>query len=134
MAIAGFGGSVKVNGKNVAEISNWTMDLDADDIEVTSFDSDGWKEYIAGARGWSGSFEGNFAPDDTEGQGALILAWVNSENVEITLNVTDEISFTGNAMIKMSLDAPVDDKVSFSCDYQGSSELTTTGVGTGTGI
>ena len=130
MAIAGFGGSVKVNGKNVAEISNWTMDLDADDIEVTSFDSDGWKEYIAGARGWAGSFEGNFAPDDTEGQGALISAWVNSENVELQLDVNEDISFSGSAMITLSMEAAVDDKVSFSCDFQGTGELTPTGLST----
>ena len=132
MAIAGFGGAVKVEGENVAEISNWSLDLDADDIDVTNFDSDGWKEYIAGARGWSGSFEGNFVPDDTTGQGALIAAWVASENVELTLNVDDGISFEGEAMIKLSMEAPVDDKVSFSCDFQGSGELTPTGIGTGT--
>ena len=129
MAIAGFGGAVKVNEQKVAEISNWSMDLEADDIDVTSFDSNGWKEYIAGSRGWSGSFEGNFVPDDTEGQGALILAWVNSQNVELQLDVNENISFSGSAMITLSLDAAVDDKVSFSCDFQGSGVLDITGVG-----
>ncbi len=129
MAIAGFGGAVKVNGQKVAEISNWSMDLEADDIDVTSFDSNGWKEYIAGSRGWSGSFEGNFVPDDTEGQGALILAWVNSQNVELQLDVNEDISFSGSAMITLSMEAAVDDKVSFSCDFQGSGELEIVGVG-----
>jgi len=129
MAIAGFGGAVRVNGKKVAEISNWSMELEADDIEVTSFDSNGWKEYIAGSRGWSGSFEGNFVPEDTEGQGALILAWVNSENVELQLDVNKDISFRGSAMITLSMDAAVDDKVSFSCDFQGSGVLDIVGVG-----
>lgn len=128
MAIAGFGGAVKVNGQKVAEINNWSMELDADDIDVTSFDSNGWKEYIAGARGWSGSFEGNFDPEDTTGQGALIAAWIASENVELQFNVTDSITFSGSAMIKLSLDAPVDDKVTFSCDFQGSGVLDMTGV------
>ena len=129
MAIAGFGGAVRVNGKKVAEISNWSMELEADDIEVTSFDSNGWKEYIAGSRGWSGSFEGNFVPEDTEGQGALILAWVNSENVELQLDVNQDISFRGSAMITLSMDAAVDDKVNFSCDFQGSGVLDIVGVG-----
>lgn len=129
MAIAGFGGAVKVNEKKVAEISNWSMDLEADDIDVTSFDSNGWKEYIAGSRGWSGSFEGNFVPDDTEGQGALILAWVNSQNVELQLDVNEDISFSGSAMITLSMEAAVDDKVSFSCDFQGSGVLDIVGVG-----
>ena len=129
MAIAGFGGAVKVNGQKVAEINNWSMELDADDIDVTSFDSNGWKEYIAGSRGWSGSFEGNFVPDDTDGQGALILAWVNSENVELQLDVNEDISFSGSAMVTLSLDAAVDDKVTFSCDFQGSGELEMVGVG-----
>src|SRR5690606_25040307 len=128
MAIAGFGGSVKVNGQKVAEINNWSMEFDADDIDVTSCDSNGWKEYIAGSRGWSGSFEGNFVPEDTAGQGALILAWANSENVELQLDVNKDISFRGSAMITLSMDAAVDDKVSFSCDFQGSGVLDIVGV------
>ena len=122
MAIAGFGGAVKVGSDNVAEIRNWSIDLDADDIDVTNFDSDGWKEYIAGARGWSGSFEGNFVPDDDNGQGALIAAWAASENVTLTFDVSSSVSFSGEAMINLSIDAPVDDKVSFSCDFQGTSD------------
>src|SRR5690606_6016541 len=129
MAIGRFGGAVRVNGKKVAEISNWSMELEADDIEVTRFDSNGWQEYIAGTRGWSGSFEGNFVPEDTEGQGALILAWVNSENVELQLDVNQDISFRGSAMITLSMDAAVDDKVNFSCDFQGSGVLDIVGVG-----
>ena len=57
MAITGTGGAVKLDANKIAEISNWSLDLGADDIDVTSFDSNGWKEYLAGLKEWSGSIE-----------------------------------------------------------------------------
>jgi len=58
----------------VAEIANFSLDLGADDIDITSFDSEGWKEFLAGLKEWSGSFEGNFVPGDTNGQKAILNA------------------------------------------------------------
>jgi hypothetical protein len=43
MAVTGTGGAVKLGTNKIAEISNWSLDLGADDVEITSFDSDGWK-------------------------------------------------------------------------------------------
>ena len=37
MAITGTGGAVKLGMNKIAEISNWSLDLGADDIEITSF-------------------------------------------------------------------------------------------------
>ena len=68
MAVTGTGGAVKISTNKVAEIENWSLDLGADDIDITSFDSNGWKEYLAGLREWSGSCEGNFDSTDTSGQ------------------------------------------------------------------
>jgi predicted secreted protein len=129
LAIAGKGGLVKIDGNRIAEIANWSLDCGADDIDVTSFDSDGWKEFLAGLKEWSGSFEGNFAyNDDTKtgnkGQKVLFQAWLNSETVEISLNVNSSITLEGNALFKPSIEVPVDDKASFSCDIQGTGPLT----------
>lgn len=129
MAITGKDGFVKIDGDRIAEIANWSLDLGADDIDVTSFDSDGWKEFLAGLKEWSGSFEGNFAYNDdpktgNKGQKAIFQAWLNSETVEISLNVNNAISLEGDALVKPSIEVPHDDKASFSCDYQGTGPLT----------
>lgn len=131
MALAGYGGKVFVGDTSptkVAEIANWSLDLSADDIDTTSFDSEGWRERIQGIKEWSGSFEGNLKPDDTDGQAALIGAWLAGEKVTLELQVSDTVKFSGQALVTLSIEVPVDDKASFSCEFSGSGALTPTGV------
>lgn len=124
MAVTGTGGAVKLGANKIAEISNWSLDLGADDIEITSFDSEGWKEYLAGLKEWSGSIEGNLKTDDTNGQKAILNAWINGETLEFTFEVSTGVTFEGEALVKPSIEVPVDDKASFSCDIQGTGALT----------
>jgi len=124
MAVTGTGGAVKLGANKIAEISNWSLDLGADDIDITSFDSGGWKEYLAGLKEWSGSIEGNFDSTDTTGQKAILNAWINGETLEFTFEVSSGVSFQGEAFVKPSIEVPVDDKASFSCDITGTGALT----------
>lgn len=124
MAVTGTGGAVKLSANKVAEISNWSLDLGADDIDVTSFDSNGWKEYLAGLKEWSGSIEGNLKTDDTNGQKAILNAWLNGTKLSFTFEVSSGVSFQGEAFVKPSIEVPVDDKASFSCDITGTGALT----------
>jgi predicted secreted protein len=124
MALAGKSGAVKLGANKVAEISNWSLDLGADDIDITSFDSNGWKEYLAGLKEWSGSIEGNFDSTDTNGQKAILNAWLNGEKLTFTFEVSSGVSFQGEAFVKPSIEVPVDDKASFSCDITGTGALT----------
>jgi predicted secreted protein len=126
MALAGKSGAVKLGANKVAEISNWSLDLGADDIDITSFDSNGWKEYLAGLREWSGSIEGNFDSTDTTGQKAILNAWLNGTKLSFTFEVASGVSFQGEAFVKPSIEVPVDDKASFSCDITGTGALTLT--------
>ena len=123
MAITGYGGAVKLSANKIAEISNWSLDLGADDIDITSFDSQGWKEYLAGLKEWSGSIEGNLKPDDTNGQKAILNAWLSGEKLTFTFEVSAGVSFQGEAFVKPSIEVPVDDKASVSCDITGTGAL-----------
>jgi predicted secreted protein len=129
MALAGSGGSVSIGtSKNkVAEIAEWTLNLSAEDIDVTSFDSQGWRDRLVGIREWSGSFSGNLDPSDTSGQSSLFTSFANGAPISLTLQVDDDNQFTGSAYITgLSVETPVTDKVSFSCDFVGTGELTVT--------
>ena len=130
MAIEGYGGGVYIGEtpKKIAEIANWSLDMSADDIDITSFDSEGWRDRIQGIKEWSGSFEGNFDPTDTDGQAALINAWLSGEAVTLELQVNSSVKFSGDALITPSIETPVDDKVSFSCDFNGTGKLTPSGL------
>src|SRR5690606_38108970 len=103
---------------------SWSLDLDADDVDTTNFDSNGWREYLAGLKEWSGSFEGNFVASDTSGQKAILSAWAAGDKVSLTFQVAQGIEFTGEAYVKPSIETPVDDKATFSCDFQGTGPLT----------
>lgn len=126
MAIAGKGGGAYLGANKIGELSNWSLDLGADDIEITSFDSNGWKEYLAGLKEWSGSIEGNFKSGDTTGQKAIINAWVAGTALSFEFRIDATNKFTGSALVKPSIETPVDDKVGFSCDIQGTGVLTVT--------
>lgn len=123
MAVSGCGGAVKISSTKVAEIANWSLDLGADDIDITSFDSQCWKEYLSGLKEWSGSIEGNFDSTDTNGQKAILAAWLAGTSLEITFEVSSGVAFEGEAFVKPSIEVPVDDKASFSCDIQGTGAL-----------
>lgn len=124
MAVTGCGGSLMIGANKIAEMANWSLDLGADDVDVTSFDSECWKEYLAGLKEWSGSAEGNFKPDDTNGQKAILAAWLAGEPVSFVFNVTSTISFAGSGFVKPSIEVPVDDKATISVDIQGTGALT----------
>ncbi|MCM8901326.1 phage tail protein [Caldicoprobacter algeriensis] len=131
MAIAGYGGGVYIGDTapvKIAEIGSWSLEPDGpDEIDVTSFDSKGWKEYVAGLSGWGGSFEGNFKPDDVQGQVALINSAINKQIVTLELRVNEVVKFTGKAIIKLpNIEVPVDDKVTISFDFTGTGPLTAT--------
>jgi len=122
--VTGVGGAVKLGSNKVADIGNWSLDLGADHIDVTSFDSNGWKEFLAGLKEWSGSFEGNYVYDDTNGQKAIIAAWLAGQSLELALEVMPGVTFVGSAFFTLSIETPVDDKAAFSCDFQGTGALT----------
>lgn len=59
-AIAGKFGMVHYKGVPVYRINSWSVDIDVDPLDVTSWSTgtDQWKANIAGLSGWSGSISG----------------------------------------------------------------------------
>ena len=109
--VTGKDGGVYIGASKIAELANWSLDMGADDVDVTSFDSEGWKEFLAGLKEWSGSAEGNYDPTDTAGQKAILNAWLNGEAVTLDLKVNSTITFSGSALCQARIET-LDDKVS----------------------
>lgn len=106
------------NSVAVVEVNSvGDIDLTADDIEVTHYNSDdGYKEYIQGLRdGGEIAVEGNFIPSDA-GQAAL-LSDFNAGTVRtflVTLPNTDASTWSGSAYIKgFTTSQPINDKIMF---------------------
>ncbi|MGX7950484.1 phage tail tube protein [Oleidesulfovibrio alaskensis] len=58
----------------VGEISNWDMNLSADEVDTTAF-GDGWGKSDVGMKKWSGSCAGSADPTDATGQGVVEAAF-----------------------------------------------------------
>jgi len=56
--------------KIIAEMSDWSINRKAAEIDTTAF-GDGWSKSDVGMLSYSGSFKGSFDPTDTTGQGVL---------------------------------------------------------------
>ena len=127
MALTGKDGGVYSGANKVAELSNWSLDLGADTPETTNFDSNGWKEYIAGLKEWSGSAEGNWKMSDTNGQKAIQDAWRNGTTLNLEFRVNPTNKYAGSVLItSIGIETPVDDKVTVSFEFQGTAALTPT--------
>lgn len=126
MAITGKGGSLKIGAVTVSQMSSWKLDIDIELKDATNFASNGWKEQIAGLKGWSGSSDGTWnVITDTTGQKALQDALLNGTTVAIEFNINGTNKYSGSAFVKkISVDEPVDDVVKFSVDLEGTGALT----------
>ena len=62
--------SVKLGSNLVANLTNWSIDINMDEIDVTAFGSV-WGKSMPGFQRWTGSAEGHYDPADTNGQAEL---------------------------------------------------------------
>lgn len=113
-----------LTGKVLAGQQGASLSRSAESIDATSKDSEGyWNESLQGFKSWSIDCDGAFVTDD-EAYAILETAYLNSENVEIYLEMPSGKKYEGAATITdNSLDFPYDDLVTYSLSFQGSGEL-----------
>lgn len=104
---------------------NCTLSMEADTIDVSNKNDFGWSSFIAGARSWTISCDGQFLTDDA-GQSALMEAFIGSEEVEIEMkNADGSIYYGGTAVItSLELEAAYDDVFAYSVEFNGKGALT----------
>lgn len=118
---------------------NCTLSMEADTIDVSNKNDFGWASFIAGAKSWNISCDGQFITDDA-GQSALMEAFLNSDEVEIEMSnkvLADPdkgieakdatIYYAGKAVItSLELEAAFDDVFAYSVEFTGRGPLTDT--------
>lgn len=79
MALAGKDGNVKIDTdgggscQTVGTITDWSIDSSYDTHDISAFDTNDWREYVAGLKSWSGSLNGKWVYDtDTNGQKVIV--------------------------------------------------------------
>lgn len=121
MAVAkGYSASFLLGTNVVAHLKNVSVSIDGDTLDITSFDSAGFREFIAGLRGGTIDISGDFDSADTTGQVALLTAQLAGTTLTTTQKpkiLWDGVNgITADGVISsLSIDAAVDGIVGFSC-------------------
>lgn len=121
---------VYVGEQAIGGQQNCSLSMEADTIDVSNKSDFGWSSFIAGAKSWSVSCDGQFITDDA-GQKALMEAFVDGTNVKVEMkNADDSVYFAGEAAItSIELEAAFDDVCTMSLELQGLGELAVEKVG-----
>ena len=119
IAISGKNGSVAATGGTGtvgAEVKNWDTSIELDLEDATSFDSEGWKEFVAGLQGATGSL--------TAVGGLPLLGSVTSITLQ-TGSTTGDLEITGAAFINVgAVTTPVDGIVEYSGSFTFTGSVT----------
>lgn len=125
MAKHAFGATLDINGEKVAHLTSLGFpDIDVDEIETTSHDSeDGWREYIPGLKdGGAVDIEGNYTSDNA------IMSYIDGKEVHemvITTASGKVVTFNG-FLSSFTVELPYDDKEAFSASIKVSGKVAIT--------
>lgn len=119
--INGISGYVKAGSNTVAELDNWSANIDLDLYDSTAFGS-GWHSFTSGLKGSTGTASGRWYGGDTNGQAALQAAVLGGTTVTLNLSPNGTNQYSGTAFIKqMQVKTPVNGTVdvTFNFTYSG---------------
>ncbi len=128
--ISGIYGRVKWPGHYTSHVFSWSIDVEQDPYEDTSWEfdasgnpiigtgSDGWRTFKPGLRSFSGSFDAyqdevpaDFAPDTIT-------------DIELIVDYRTGVGWTGTAICTgLSSEVSVEDMASVTIDFQGTLDL-----------
>lgn len=114
----------------VIAINNLTeceLTIDGETIDVTTKDSNGWRELLAGMKSWSMSGSGILDYSALEGPDEIYDDLVNGAiaNLKFSTSTTGDSQFTGQGLYSnLGISAGLEDKVSFSFSIEGTGVLT----------
>ena len=136
---------IKVKGMVLARTTNFTMSLGKNTIDITSFDTEGFEDFLADRKNWSISF-GSMVTRDygvgsahaaSGGSGIfnnLFDLWLSpSGDYPVTVGIGQEADggtvpsgnyFTGGGILtELSIDGSVGDKMTLSGTIQGAGKI-----------
>lgn len=139
MPLAGRGGSVKFSSSTAAppslvgDLREWTLNVEADMFEVSTFGSSGWKEFQPNLNGAQGSIAGYWnVQDDAQMravQNHLLAQALTPGVISLLVDDTNSNGYTGRAWVtSISPGAAVDAIVPFSANitFNGAVSYSTT--------
>lgn len=133
-AIAGFTARVSISADGgtsyqvVGEARDATLSISQNEIDATSFDSNGWSEFIPGLKEWSVDIEALYIPTNVA-QENLFEALVEGTTLKIKLlpkTGTGNIGYEGGVFVSSwEINPTTDDAIAVSVSFRGTGELDT---------
>jgi TP901-1 family phage major tail protein len=128
MAYPGKHAGVFIANDLVAEINDATFTINGEIVDISSFDSGGWRERLLNLRDASISISGFYVSDDTTGQNVLrtaILTQALVEDVKVLADVNVATSgFICDAFVEtFEINAAVEGAVTVSISLQSSGQI-----------
>lgn len=128
-ALTGKGGTVLYGGGSVNSIGSWSMDIDNDMHDITSFTTDvsQWREFTAGLSSWTGSLDGVGYDAGSTGQEDLIANTIVPVSAAIILELDQSVGgkLTGTAFLSsMSMGADIGGMTNATWSLQGTGAVT----------
>lgn len=125
-AITGNNGAITINGVNVANVRNFSVDITSDTIETTTMGVD-VRTYVKGLSQFSGSADIYFEASDFDTNESTFnptagLVGASGVAVKLYLDdaVTNDIGFTGNIVVTgYTVNSSMDGLVEASISFQG---------------
>ena len=113
-------GETPIGGQRGASI-----EMSSETLDVSTKTTGDWTAKINGAKSWTSSCEGIVFTGDA-GYKAAVDAFIAGQSVNIELKDAEKtIGYTGKAIITtLSIDAPYDDALTYSMDFEGVGALT----------
>lgn len=133
-AFAGFNGQVYISTDGsggpyeiVGEARDGTLTINQAEIDATSYNSNGWMEYIVGLKSWEMSIEALFLSTNDQGQVDVFDSLIGGTKVWwrfLPERGDNKRGYQGEGIItSWELGVPVDDAVNLSLTIAGSAEL-----------
>ncbi|MFD9628677.1 phage tail tube protein [Peribacillus muralis] len=115
------GQAVVIGGQSGATLNRGT-----NIIEVTSKDSEGWEESVAGIKNWGIDCDG-FLVEGNAALDHLETCWLNGATLPVQIAMPSGKKYAGTVLIEdFPSEYPQDDAVSFSLSLKGTGVLTIT--------
>jgi TP901-1 family phage major tail protein len=99
MSLAAKNLRIKTGVNPIKGLNDASFNLNGETIEVTTFESAGWKERISGLKDFAMSLSGFYEKDDALGQGALKDALLNGTSIPVDYLVDGAAGFRGDYLV-----------------------------------
>ncbi|MCK9357178.1 MAG: phage tail tube protein [Dehalococcoidia bacterium] len=111
----------------IAHIRSWSIDITANEVDVSAFSGNGWAESVGSLKKWTATVEGQWSYSDTSG---CDLLWTQfGDEVEVRFYVDDGNAkyFSGSAIVVgITPSTAVDAAATFSATLSGVGALSYT--------